>query len=502
MTHAAQTLIPLLLCACAALHAEVALDPIYADHMVLQQGKPVLIAGTTTRVDRDITVIFNGKRAKAIIHKDRWLAELPPMQASSRPRDLTVEQGADRVKITDVLVGEVWLASGQSNMLFRVDETDNAKDILAAAGNPLLRVRHSEPRPYLGKKPFPESELKLLEEGRMFEGQWAVGSPETIKRASAVGYLFASRLQKALGVPVGIIDAALGGSEMICWVPERKLRQEYAQVLDATWRESPFITPWHQECVVGNLGENHLSNAHPFQPGYLFRTGVAPWLKMNIAGVIWYQGEADAEIPDAAQSEKLLADLIQGWRDSSAAPREDLPFIMVQLPRIKDSSKLRAFWPEFRELQAKVARTLPNVECVCTIDLGTANANVHPPNKDKVAERLAARALATVYRKPVPSHGPQFLKARVDEEDVYVTFSHAEGLHAADGKPVRGFELAGSDGQFSPATAVVKGKTVKLTADFVDEPVEVRYNWAVFADPNLVNRDNLPAEPFRARLKR
>ena len=491
----------ILLAAYSLLHAEVTLDPIYADHMVLQQGKPVIVAGTTTRVDRDITVIFNGKRAKAFIHKNRWQAELPPMQASARPHDLTVEQGADRAKITDVLVGEVWIASGQSNMLFRVDETDNAKEILAGADNPLLRVRHSEPRPYLGKKPFPESELKLLEEGRMFEGQWTVSSSKTIARASAVGYLFASRLQKALGVPVGIIDAALGGSEMICWVPEQKLRQEYAGVLDSTWRQSPFITPWHQECVEGNLGKDHLTNAHPFQPGYLFRTGVAPWLKMNVAGVIWYQGEADAEIPDAAQSEKLLTELIKGWRDVSASPGEDLPFIMVQLPRIKDNSKLRAFWPEFRELQAKVANALPGVACVCTIDLGTTNANVHPPHKDQVAERLANRAMADVYRKSVPSRGPEFQKARIDEEDVYITFSHGDGLHAADGKPVRGFELAGRDGQFQPATAVVKGKTVKLTADYVDEPVEVRYNWAVFVEPNLVNRHNLPAMPFRAKLK-
>ena len=493
--------LPIILAACSLLDAEVTLDPIYADHMVLQQGKPVIVAGTTTRVDRDITVIFNGKRAKAFIHKNRWQAELPPMQASARPHDLTVEQGADRAKITDVLVGEVWIASGQSNMLFRVDETDNAKEILAAANNPLLRVRHSEPRPYMGKKPFPESELKLLEEDRMFEGQWAVSSSKTISRASAVGYLFASRLQKALGVPVGIIDAALGGSEMICWVPEQKLRQEYGEVLDGTWRLSPYITPWHKECVEGNLGEQHLANAHPFQPGYLFRTGVAPWLKMNVAGVIWYQGEADAEIPDAAQSEKLLTELIKGWRDVSASPKENLPFIMVQLPRIKDNSQLRAFWPEFRELQAKVANTLPGVACVCTIDLGTTNANVHPPYKDQVAERLSNRALADVYGKNVPSRGPEFQKARVDEEDVYITFAHADGLHAADGKPVRGFELAGRDGQFEPATAVIKGKTVKLTADYVDEPVEVRYNWAVFAEPNLVNRHNLPAMPFRAKLK-
>lgn len=491
----------ILLAACSLLRAEVSLDPIYADHMVLQQGKPIIVAGSTSRVDRDITVIFNGKRAKAFIHKNRWQAELPPMQASARPRDLTVEQGADRVKITDVLVGEVWIAAGQSNMLFRVDETDNAKEILAAANNPLLRVRHSEPRPYMGKEPFPESELKRLEEGRMFEGQWAVSNPKSITRASAVGYLFASRLQKALGVPVGIIDAALGGSEMICWVPEQKLRQEYGEVLDSTWRQSPFITPWHKECVEGNLGEQHLANAHPFQPGYLFRTGVAPWLKMNVAGVIWYQGEADAEIPDAAQSEKLLTELIKGWRDVSASPKENLPFLMVQLPRINDSSELRAFWPEFRELQAKVANSLPGVACICTIDLGTTNANVHPPRKDQVAERLANRALADVYRKNVPSRGPEFQKARVDEEDVYLTFSHADGLRSSDGKPVRGFELAGRDGQFSPATAVVKGKTVKLTADFVDEPVEVRYNWAVYAEPNLVNRHNLPAMPFRAKLK-
>lgn len=485
----------------AAVLAELALDPAYADHMVLQQGKPIIVTGTTDRVDRDIAVVFNGKRATAFIHKNRWMAELPPMPASARGRDLTVRQGAESVKITDVLLGEVWIAAGQSNMLFRVDETDNAKEIIARATNPLLRLRHSEPRPYVGDKPFPESELALLNEGRMFEGQWAECTPQSVPRMSAVGYLFASRLQKALGVPVGIIDAAVGGSEMICWVPEKKLQQEYAQVLDSSWRNSPFITDWHRQCVEGNLGDK-LTNAHPFKPGYLFRTGIAPWLNMNVAGVIWYQGEADAEIPDAEQSRKLLTDLITGWREASASPKEKLPFIMVQLPRIKDDSPLRAFWPEYRELQARVAAEMENVACVCTIDLGTTDKNVHPRNKDEVAARLANRALADVYGKSVNARSPEFRKARVDEEVVYLTFSHADGLHSADKQPVRGFELAGVDGQFSPATATItKGKGIKLVADFVDEPVEVRYCWGTFAAPNLVNGAKLPAMPFRAKLK-
>ena len=497
------SVLPALCAAFPMLAVALELDPAYADHMVLQQGKPIIVTGTTDRVDRDITVIFNGKRAKAFTYKNRWQAELPPMKASARGRDLTVEQGSQRVKITDVLIGEVWIAAGQSNMLFRVDETDNAKDIIPRAGNPLLRLRHSEPRPYMSDKPFPESELKLLNEGRMFEGQWAPSTPQSVPRMSAVAYLFAERLQKELGVPVGIIDAAVGGSEMICWVPENMLKKEYAQVLDSTWRLSPFITDWHRQCVEGNLGEKHLENAHPFQPGYLFRTGVAPWLRMNVAGVIWYQGEADAEIPDAAQAQKLLTDLITGWREASAEPKSALPFIMVQLPRINDSSKLRAFWPEFREVQARVAADMRNVACVCTIDLGTTNKNVHPPHKDEVAARLANRALADVYRKSVPARGPEFSKACADEEDVYVSFSHADGLHTADKQPVRGFELAGVDGQFSPATAtIVKGKGVKLTADFVDEPVEVRYCWGTFAEPNLVNAANLPAMPFRARLQK
>lgn len=481
--------------------AELALDPAYADHMVLQQGKPIVVTGTTDRVDSDIAVVFNGRRATAFIHKNRWMAELPPMPASAHGRDLTVHQGAESVKIKDVLLGEVWIAAGQSNMLFRVDETDNAKEIIARAANPLLRLRHSEPRPYMGDKPFPESELALLNEGRMFEGQWAECTPQSVPRMSAVGYLFASRLQKALGVPVGIIDAAVGGSEMICWVPENKLKQEYAQVLDSSWRNSPFITDWHRRCVEGNLGDK-LSNAHPYQPGYLFRTGIAPWLHMNVAGVIWYQGEADAEIADAEQSHKLLTHLIKGWREASATPEENLPFIMVQLPRIKDDSPLRAFWPEFRELQARVAAEMKNVACVCTIDLGSTDKNVHPRNKDGVAARLANRALADVYGKPVNARSPEFRKARVDEEVVYVTFSHAEGLHSTDKQPLRGFELAGEDGQFSPATATItKGKGIKLVADFVDEPVEVRYCWGTFAEPNLQNAAKLPAMPFRAKLK-
>lgn len=487
------------LCAGCAF-AAVELDPVFGDHMVVQQKKPLYVFGTTDDDDTPVTVRFNGKRATAVVTKGHWLAELPPMAASARGHGLVVEQGSSKAGVEDVLIGELWLAAGQSNMLFRVDETENAAAIIPAAGNNLLRLHHGEPRPYLADKPFPQSELKLLQEGRMFSGSWAVCSPDSVKRMSAVAYLFANRLQQELKVPVGIVTAAVGGAEMICWTPPSVLKAEYMEVMDNSWPRSPFLTPWHRTCAEANLGEN-VTNAHPFKPGYLYRTGIDPWLHMSLAGVIWYQGEADAELQDAKQSKKLLTHLIEGWRKEGTAPEDPLPFIMVQLPRIKDTKDgLRAGWPEFRRLQHQVAEKLPKVGCVCTIDLGSKDTNVHPRNKDAVAARLAAHALSMVYGRRVPCRGPELRKAKADGETVELVFNYADGLQTTDGKAPAGFELADKSRQFEPARAVINGKTIRLKADFVDEPVYVRYLWAPHAEPNLINRDKLPAMPFSRQL--
>lgn len=476
--------------------AELKLDPIYQPHMVLQRGVPIPVRGTCTS-SAPVTVSFAGHDVKAKVKGKKWHALLPAMEANAEGAELTVKQGKESENIDDVVVGEVWLASGQSNMLWRLDQTGDSASI-SAAGIPLLRFYHSEPMVHTGPSAYTEDLSERLKKGEMFEGKWAVSDPTTCARMSAVGWYFGRKLQEQLGIPVGIVHASLGGSEMLAWMPPATLKKHYKECLTPRWLESKYVTEWVRGRAKQNIGAD-LSSPHPYQPSYLFTTGIAPWLRFPIAGVIWYQGESDAEIGDMEQNKALLADLITSWRTQFKKP--DLPILMVQLPRINDKTPLRAYWPEFREVQTQVSHELPNVYQAITIDLGTTDSNVHPPRKLEVGERLAALAASKVYKKTVVGEGPTFAAASLSNGKVRISFRSADGLTTSDNQSPRGFELSADGKKFYPAEAVVEGEDVVLTLPTqVKKPKTVRYAWATFIEPNLVNKEGLPTAPFTAQL--
>lgn len=475
-----------------ALQAAVTLDPIFGDHMVLQQGKAIPITGTTTK-GGDITVSFGDQTVSAKVKSKKWRAVLQPMDVSAEGRTLTVTQGKESTSIDDVLVGEVWLASGQSNMLRRMDEMQTGKADIAASTNPLFRFYHSEPQVHTNAKAYTDTEKEILNSNEMYQGSWAVCGPNTVRRMSAVGYYFAQQLQKDLGVPVGVIHASLGGSEMMAWIPNSLLKKKYRSCMTSKWLDSDYMSAWVRKRARQNIG-NDLNMPHPYKPGYLFETGIRPWCHFPIAGVIWYQGESDAEIQDQKQNFQLLTDLITSWRAEFKTP--NLPFLQVQLPRINDKTPLRAYWPEFRQVQDRAAQALPGVGYVTTIDLGSTTAEVHPPRKTEVGQRLAILAEAKVYGKEKEYSGPTISQCEPKGNKILVSFYHADGLKTTDGQPPRGFEVAGSDGRFSEATAKLDGNKVELSSDTVKKPQSVRYGWYTFMEPNLVNRVGLPAVPY------
>lgn len=473
--------------------AALELDTCYGDHMVLQQNCPITISGTADS-SKPIEVRFGDQKVEAKIGKGKkWRARLQPMQASAEGRELTVTQGSDSVTLQDVVVGEVWIASGQSNMLWRVNQTPGNPSTIAASGNPNLRFFHSEPQVHTNNAVYNEELLNRLRENRMYEGQWAVSGPDTVARMSAVGYYFGQKLQEQLGVPVGIIHCALGGSEMLAWIPEKVVRKKYRACLGDGWLESKYISAWVRGRARKNMGADPKS-PHPYKPAYLFESGLSGWVNFPVAGAIWYQGESDAELRDMKQNTQLLTDLINSWRDAFKSPK--MPFLMVQLPRINDNTPLRRYWPEFRTVQADVAAAMPGVECLTTVDLGSTNSDVHPPRKVEVGERLAALAAARVYGKEVPFTGPVMTSCTPSGKELKVKFAHADGLCTTDGQPPRHFEVAGSNGKFHPATARIEGDSVILSSDAVNAPKQARYGWATFMTPNLVNAAQLPTVPF------
>lgn len=471
--------------------AELTVDPIYASHMVLQHGKPVVISGSSDK-NTPVSVSFAGQTVKAKVAKGKWQATLQPLDINAEGEDLTITQNQDTLTLEDVLVGEVWLASGQSNMLWRLNQTGD-KSAIAQAANPQFRFYHAEPQVSTASVVYGPDDVKKLEEGGMYEGSWAVSAPDTCPRMSAVGFYFGQTLQKELGVPVGVIHTSLGGSEMIAWIPTATLKSKYRDALGNQWLECKYMTPWLRSRAKQNTGSNP-SIPHPYKPAYLFDSGIAQWKDFPIAGVIWYQGESDAESQDQQQNRRLLKDLIASWRGFFG--NEGLPFLMVQLPRINDNTLLRRFWPEFRQVQEQVAQSVPQVYRSVTLDLGSKNSDVHPPRKKEVGERLAHLAAACVYDKKVPFSGPVFDRAEPKGNSLMIHLNHAEGLTTTDGQPPVGFEVSDNGKKYVPATAEIDGETVILTSSEVKRPKYARYAWATYLDPNLVNGDKLPTAPF------
>ena len=477
---------------CSAVGMAVEFDSVFGDHMVLQQGTPIVISGTTDK-SGDITLTFGDAKVKAAVKGKKWQATLPPQTATAEGKTLTATQGSATAELTDVVVGEVWIASGQSNMLFRMNQTDNGKTAIAESANSNLRFYHSEPQLHTNNAVYNEAELQRMRDSKMYEGHWAVSAPESSPRMSAVGYWFGKSLQEHLGVPVGVIHAALGGSEMLAWMPEKTLKKKYADCLTPKWLESKYISAWVRGRASKNLGADKAGN-HPYGPGFLYKTGIEPWKHFPVAGVIWYQGESDAEIQDMKQNGQLLGDLITSWRKELG--KENLPFIQVQLPRINDKTPLRAYWPEFRLVQADAAAKMPGVECVTTIDLGSTNSDVHPNRKVEVGERLALTAAAKVYGKELEYSGPVITGVQKQGKELVLTMAHAKGLHTKNGAAPVGFEVAAANGDFSPAEARIEGESIILSCPAVKSPARARYGWATYMEPNLVNEADLPTVPY------
>lgn len=494
----------LLTAACSVWAAAPQFDRVFGSHMVLPYGKPVSVSGTADP-GKSVVVSFGNNKVKGKTDaQGRWMVSLPAMKPDSTGKVLAVEQGKEKTELEDILVGVVWVASGQSNMAWRMNQTPSGKDEIPSSANPMLRLMHNEPLAGTSGRKYGEHEFSVLTPEGFFKGEWKVASPESVAPCSAVGYYFARDLQKSLGMPVGLIHSSLGGSEMAAWLPSEIIekRREYASCRGNEWLESPFISAWVRGRAKLNISdrlEKGETPEHPFKPAFLYESGIEWLTGLPVHGILWYQGESDAEINDSRQNRKLLMDLIQSWRAGWKNP--ELPFVMIQLPRINDHSPLRIHWPEFREVQSDVAGELKNVEFVNTIDLGSADSNVHPPEKIEVGKRAANVALNRFYGRKGQAFGPELKDWKIKGGHVFLQFKYSEGLVTTDGQTPKCFELAGDDGVFYSAEAVMNcgngGVMVILSSPDVRKPVSARYCWDSFVEPNLVNGAGLPAVPFR-----
>jgi sialate O-acetylesterase len=487
----------LILLFATAAAAEVKPATLFSDHMVLQSGRAVPIWGTAAPGEV-VKVIFNGKTSKATAGADgRWRMRLKKLKAGG-PYEMRIE-GQNSLVIHDVLVGEVWVGSGQSNMAFTVSKKaayyagilDEEKEI-AAANYPNLRMfTVKEAKSYT-----PEAEVK---------GEWKICSPETVPGFSAVGYLFARDLQQRLKVPVGIVTVAYGASTAEAWVPREAIAADprMKPALDRfDAQENFFKTHPGASSAEAPRGPQTLNGRSPkpgplrdpaedqHEPTVLFNGMLHPVIPYAIRGVIWYQGESIVDgKAGLALYPHTMETLVRAWR--TLWGEGDFPFYAVQLPALKNVSNN----PLVREGQAQIL-TLPHTGLAVTIDVGDPD-NVHPKNKVPVGERLALIALANAYGKKLEYAGPRYRSMKVEGSAIRIHFTHADGLTAKDG-PLKWFQIAGADQQFVDAEATIDGDSVVVKSVKVAAPVAVRYAWADYPiGCNLFNAAGLSAAPFR-----
>ncbi len=493
------TIPALLLCLATPLwgqdQAALRLAPVFGDHMVLPRERPVTVWGRATP-GQSVEVQLGDDQGHATADAEgRWSATLPARPASAAGVDLVVRRSgaadAAAIVVRDVLLGDVWLCTGQSNMRWRVRESAEAADVLEGAEVPNLRLLDLAPTLAPTPKRYPLPFLEQLRADNFYSTSgWRPANAASAATFSAVAFSFGRRLALRTRVPIGLVLTAVGGAPMEAFVAERR----------EDWLGDPRYPRWCAQRVRENLAAwfERPSNGrprHPFEPGFLFAAGVAPLRELAIKGIVFYQGESDAtdtatsSARDPARNEATLRRLIQGLRAHWRQP--ELPFHFVQLPGI------RRDWESFREVQDVVARTTPGCELVVTLDLGDPN-DVHPRRKRPVGQRLANSALAHVYGDAsVAVGGPRF--ARVDAGDgaLRAAFTGSRSLRTRDHQPARGFWIAGEDRVFHAATAHLSGLEATVRAAEVPEPVAVRYAYEDDPDANLVGAEGLPLAPFR-----
>lgn len=484
----------------AAPAAGLGLAGLFTDHTVLQRDAKVAVWGNGDPDER-VTVTFSGQTKTATTSSNgKWWVQLDPMPACAEGGELVVRSatGNRGARIRDVLVGDVWLCSGQSNMHFQMKSVENAPDEIAAMDYPAVRF-------FTVGQNFGQQPLEDV------TGTWKPVTPATAGDCSAVACCFGTALQKKLGVPVGLVVSSVGGTRIESW-----MRRE---TLAATGESESLIEKWKDVSPeeFAKIGATYAEfqrqrdQVHPKAvsearaqgkpvppppvapkqrchdaPSALHNGMIEPLEPFAFRGVIWYQGESNSGQPGPYQ--KLLPAMIADWRKVWG---NELPFYLVQL------ASYRSTHPAFREAQHRICLDTPHTAMAVATDVGDA-ANIHPTRKRPVGERLALAARALAYGEKIEYSGPVFKSAIPDGNRIVVSFTHLGGGLIAKGGELKGFTIAGKDGKFVTAKAAINGETVVVSSDEISSPAAVRYNWSQMADGNLFNRENLPAPPFRS----
>lgn len=444
-----------------SVHAKITLPEIISDNMVLQQKSTATIWGWTTVTNEKITVIASWNNVEIITeaHQGIWSVQLPTPKAGG-PFVLTVK-GHEEIHLSNILIGEVWLCSGQSNMEWTPEHgLLNAEQEIKSANYPNIRFFQVLKQ----KSSYPQDQL---------QGRWEACNSKTMKKFSSVAYFYGKKLHKDLSVPIGLISSNWGGTPIETWIQKELIEQDI-QLQEAAKKLSRF--PWWPET-----------------PGEAFNAMIHPILKFDIAGVIWYQGESNRVNPVSYYKSFPL--LINSWRKEW---KKEFPFYFVQIaPFIYNKENPKAIDAAVvRDAQLQTLLTVFNTGMVVTNDIGNLE-DIHPENKQDVGKRLALWALAKTYGvQNIEYSGPLYKSMQIKKRKIILSFDHANGL-VQKGKTLKGFSIAGADKKFYKAKALIIGNTVTVSSSKVKHPVAVRFAFTDSALPNLYNKAGLPASAFR-----
>ena len=493
--------------------AGIGLPHFFSDHMVLQCDRSVAIWGTASP-GAEVTVTFKDSLASAKADADgKWRANIPSGKADAEGATLTIASGSETVNLNDVLVGEVWFASGQSNMVFTMDRVPAYAELIAESNYPQIRM-------------FNAPMVTAVDPQDDIEGEWTLCSPETVPSYSAVAFFFARKLHTELGIPIGVIKSAWGGKPVETFTSREALNTlagtkelvDAALSADATYdpakardfyeirlkRWQAAAAEWKKKPAAerGRLGRKPQPPKRPLdtegKPGVLFNSMIHPFVGYTMRGAIWYQGEGNAK-PGAVPYDQTLPLMIRDWRTRW---QDDFSFYFVQLANFRDPSTEPGNndpWPLLQDRMRRILGSTPKTGMAIINDIGEAK-DIHPKNKHDVGDRLAFWALAKDYGRDIIYSGPLYRSNVVKNGAVIVTFDHVgSGLKTRDDSALSRFEIAGEDKVWHWADATIAGTdTVKVRSKQVVNPVAVRYAWA--ANPegaNLVNSAGLPASVFR-----
>ncbi|MBM3859553.1 MAG: sialate O-acetylesterase [Verrucomicrobia bacterium] len=488
-----------LLVASAVSRAAVKPHALFTDNAVLQRGEWINVWGTAKDYE-DITVTFAGQKRTTTARFGQWKVTLRPLKASAEPQTMVI-QGENTVEIKNILVGEVWIASGQSNMQWPLSQTSNATQDIAAAKDPQLRL-FSVPR------------VTAETPQRDVDAAWQTCTPETATGFSAVAYFFGRDLRKALGVPVGMIHTSWGGTPAEAWTSKEVLEAKpmFKSLID-TWelkiakhdpakmaeRNKVAAAKYKEAAAKAKADGKPAPRAprpetdpakDPHRPTVLYNAMIHPLLPFAIKGAIWYQGESNNS--RAMEYRALFPAMIKCWRDNWKLG--NFPFLFVQIAPHNNMT------PELREAQLLTSQRCPNTAMAVITDHGDA-ADIHPRQKEPVGARLALAARALAYGDRIEYSGPVYRSLRLRGNELVLSFRNIGGGLVAKGGDLKGFTIAGADKNFVSAAARIEGDKVVVSSPQVALPVAVRYGWSNVPDVNLFNKAGLPASPFRTDVE-